>query len=45
LRPQALGQCRRRTRELGMVATAYADTASAAAAVVSFSVRIIVRSP
>jgi prephenate dehydratase len=32
--PQALGQCRRRSRELGLVATAYADTASAAAAVV-----------
>jgi prephenate dehydratase len=32
--PQALGQCRRRSRELGLVATAHADTASAAAAVV-----------
>lgn len=33
--PQALGQCRRRSRELGLVSTAYADTASAAAEVVS----------
>ncbi len=33
--PQALGQCRRRTRELGLIATSYADTASAAAAVAS----------
>jgi prephenate dehydratase len=33
--PQALGQCRRRSRDLGLVATTYADTASAAAAVVS----------
>ncbi|MCG2842530.1 prephenate dehydratase [Sandaracinobacter sp. RS1-74] len=31
--PQALGQCRKRTRELGLVSTSYADTAAAAAAV------------
>ncbi len=33
--PQALGQCRKRSRELGLVQTSYADTASAAAAVAS----------
>ena len=33
--PQALGQCRRRSRELGLQATSYADTASAAALVAS----------
>ncbi len=32
--PQALGQCRRRARELGLIPAAHADTASAAAAVV-----------
>ena len=31
--PQAIGQCRRRTRALGIVSTSYADTAAAAAAV------------
>lgn len=31
--PQAIGQCRRRTRALGLVSTSYADTAAAAAAV------------
>ncbi len=31
--PQALGQCRKRTRALGLVAASYADTAGAAAAV------------
>ncbi|WP_199553516.1 prephenate dehydratase [Sandaracinobacteroides hominis] len=31
--PQALGQCRNRTRELGLTAISYADTAAAAAAV------------
>lgn len=31
--PQALGQCRKRTRALGLVATSFADTAAAAAAV------------
>ena len=31
--PQALGQCRKRTRALGLVSTSFADTAAAAAAV------------
>jgi prephenate dehydratase len=31
--PQALGQCRKRTRAMGLISTSYADTAAAAAAV------------